>query len=53
MYLKKKIEIDASNIMVCVLVITCDSVSWDAKFSMTKVEPELISDVDINLFFEK
>ena len=50
---EKKIEIDASNIMVCVLVITRDSVSWDAMFSMTKVEPELISDVDINLFFEK
>ena len=39
--------------MVCVLVITCDFLSWDAMLSMTKVELDFIVDVDINLFFEK
>ena len=30
-----------------------ETVPWDSKLSLTKVEPEPISDADMYLFFEK
>ena len=33
--------------------MSAPNLSWDAMLNMTKVEPELISDAEIHLFFEK
>ena len=33
--------------------LSTSALSWDAMLSITKVEPDLISDVDMYLFFEK